>query len=144
MQINKILNPIRQILHNLKKLLTLAWEMDKKLTIGYYTTAALSAVTFLATSIALAYLIDNLILAQNSPAPSIPLIILILLGTKYFLNLTHQISNWTLNQVYFDYLFRSKLQNHLSFKFYKKALLFYIAPLNPNRNKRNENFQIFR
>lgn len=130
MEVNKILKPLRHILSNLKKMLTIAWEMDKKLTLGYYATAALAAVTSLLTSIALAYLIDNLIAPQSGTVvTSIPLIILIVLGARYILSLISGISHWSLNQVYFDYIFRYKLQNELALKYYKKVSHLDIAHL---------------
>lgn len=103
-------------------MLAIAWEMDKKLTIGYYATAALAAITSLLTSVALAFLIDNLITPQEGTLiTSIPVIILIALGTRYILSLVSGISQWSLNQVYFDYIFRYRLQNQLAFRYYKKV-----------------------
>lgn len=104
--------------------------MDRNLTIGYYSTAAIAAILTLLASVALAFMIDNLIVSKtNTPSTTIPFIIIIALGTRYILNFLSGIFQWSLNQLYYDYLFRYKLQNYLAYKFYKKVSHLDIAHL---------------
>lgn len=128
MPIGNTTHPVRHVLINLKRMLMLAWSMDKRVTAGYYATAGISAVATLVTSIILKYLIDDLI-TQQAVVTSIPLIILIILGARYLVGLIANISEWALNQVYFDYLFRYKLQNYLTYTFSKKVANLDIAQL---------------
>lgn len=111
----------RHVLTNLKKMLVLAWQMDRKVTAGYFLTAMLGALTPLILSLTLKYLIDYLINSQNlNVATSIPTIIVIILAVRYALFLGESVIQYGLNRIYFDYLFRYKLQNFLNSKFYRK------------------------
>jgi ABC-type multidrug transport system fused ATPase/permease subunit len=94
-----------RVLRNLARMLGFAWEASHTLT----------------------RLIDGLIEAQALGTLSIPLLILILLASRYLLNMISGIFNWVLGQVYFDHLFRYKMQNEISLAFYTKLAHLDIA-----------------
>lgn len=100
--------------------------MDKKVVLGYYLTAFLGALAPLLASVTLALLIDSLI---NPGAITIPLIVIVVLATRYILNLVENIILWGLNRIYFDYLFRYKVQNEINRQFYHKLANLDIAYL---------------
>lgn len=124
----------KHVLGNLRKMLILAWQMDKKVTFGYYFTAMIGALGPLIAALTLKYLIDNLLAEQISPtATAIPIIVVVVLAARYVLNLLESIIQWGLHIVYFDYLFRYKIQNELNGRFYDKLSSLDIAHLeNPS------------
>ncbi len=126
MKLKNLIEITGNILTNLKRMLNLAWKMDKKVTAGYYMTALLSALAPLAASITLAFLIDSLI--KPNTTMTIPLIVIIILATRYLLMLAENIILWGY-RTYFDYLFRYKLQNEINSRFYDKLANLDIAHL---------------
>jgi len=121
---------VKHVFTNLGKMLILAWQMDRRVTFGYYFTAFLGAFTPLIGSLTLKYLIDNLIANGTLKAStSIPFIIIVVLATRYILSLAENIIQWGLGRTYFDYLFRYKIQNELNRKFYDKLSNLDIAYL---------------
>lgn len=127
MRFKNLIDIIGSVLTNLKRMLSLAWEMDKKVVTGYYITALLGALAPLVTSITLAFLIDSLI--KPSASITIPIIVIAVLGTRYLLMLAENIILWGLNRTYFDYLFRYKVQNEINRRFYDKLSNLDIAHL---------------
>lgn len=127
MRIKNLIQVITNVLLNLKRMLSLAWEMDKKVTLGYYFTAMLGAMAPLAASITLKYLIDSLV--APGITPSIPVIVIVVLVARYLVVLAESIILWGFNRVYFDYLFRYKVQNEISRRFYDKLSNLDIAHL---------------
>jgi ATP-binding cassette subfamily B protein len=125
-----VIRPIKQTLFNLKRMLTLAWTMDRTIMLGYYLTTIIAAVAAIVVSIILKFLVDDLIVSQNlGIAKSIPTIVIIVLGARYLMGLISEITVFGLNQVYFDYLFRYKLQNYINYSFYQKLTNLDIAQL---------------
>lgn len=121
---------VKHTLFNLKRMFILSWQTDKWILIGYYSTTGLAALLTLSISFVLKYLIDALIANGSlSAGSSIPAIILILLGTRYLLGVARTLTQWGLNQTYFDYLLRYKLQNRITFLFYQKLANLDIASL---------------
>jgi ABC-type multidrug transport system fused ATPase/permease subunit len=121
MRLKRVPHALKHTLRNLKKMLVLAWRMDAKLTFFYYFTAALGALTPLATSLVFRKFLDQLIKFQGfSKTEQVPLILIFVLALRYIINIAHDIINWSLNRVYADYLFRYKLQNELSLIFSQK------------------------
>lgn len=110
-------------------MLVLSWQMDKKVTFGYYFTAMIGALAPLISSLTLKYLIDSLLGQHAAASLGIPLIVIAVLAARYGLNLVENIVSWGLNIVYFDYLFRNKLQNELNRRFYDKLSQLDIAYL---------------
>lgn len=128
MRIQSLLQIISDVLTNLRRIFGLAWQMDKRVTIGYYLTAMIGALAPLAASITLAFLIDSLIKPETSLL-TIPIIVVVVLAARYVLNLAENIILWGLNRTYFDYLFRYKVQNEINRRFYHKLSSLDIAHL---------------
>lgn len=127
MKLKTLFEIIDDVLTNIKRLFSLIWSMDKKVTAGYYLTAMAGALAPLGASITLKYLIDFLI-APNT-APTIPVIVIIILAARYLVVLAETVVLWGVNRVYFDYLFRYKVQNELNRRFYDKLSNLDIAHL---------------
>src|SRR5260221_12808497 len=128
MKINSTFDQFRHVLLNLRKVLTIAWRMDRSVTFGYYFTAMLGALAALIASLTLKYLIDSLV-SVHLGVTTIPIIVIAVLATRYLLNLAESIVQWGLNIVYFDYLFRYTIQNELNRRFYDKLSSLDIAHL---------------
>lgn len=128
------LQQITHVLINLKKMLLVAWEMDKKVTFGYYFTSMLGALAPLIASVTMKYLIDSLVGAQSAAA-TVPLVVIVVLATRYILNLLENLIQWGLNVTYFDYLFRYKIQNELNRRFYNKMSHLDIAHLEDSKTQ---------
>lgn len=127
MKLKKITTRLKEISKNTRKLLELAWRMDKKTTALYYFTAAIGALIPLAASFALKFLIDYLQVAQTAALTTIPLIIVFVLASRYLITLVENLVYWGYNQTYLDFLFRYKLQNEITLKFHKKISKLDIA-----------------
>src|SRR3989344_8107115 len=127
MKIKSLVEIIGDVLLNLKRMLELSWKMDRKVTLGYYFTAVLGALAPFAASVTLAFLIDSII--KPGKTLTIPLIVVIVLATRYLLVLAESIILYGLNRVYFDYLFRYKVQNEINSRFYNKLSNLDIAYL---------------
>lgn len=108
------LQDIRQLVVNLKKMLSLAVKVDRTLVVNYYLTAGLGALAPVGAGISMKFLIDGLNLQVGSAVTAIPLIIIFILATRYLTILAEDIIKWGLNDTYFDYLLRYKLQNEFS------------------------------
>lgn len=127
MRIKNLIQVVDNVLLNLKRMLTLAWKMDKKVTLGYYFTAMLGAMAPLAASITLKFLIDSLIKPDSTL--TIPIIVIVILAVRYLIVLAESIILWGLNRIYFEYLFRYKVQNEINRRFYDKLSNLDIAYL---------------
>lgn len=102
--------PLADIIKNLRRMLLLSWQTDKFLTVGYYTVAGLSAIFPIVASFIFKLFIDNTI-ANLGVKPSIPVILIVLLASRYFISWIWDFVSWILKETYFDYLVRYKLQN---------------------------------
>jgi len=120
MKLKKIVMVIKRILRGAKKLLNLAWQMDKKITILYYFSAAIGALVPLAASIIFKLLIDYLQAAQSANLVTVPIIITFSLSSWYLVTLIENLVYFGYNQDYLDFLFRYKLQNEITLKFHNK------------------------
>ena len=118
----------QNVLINLGRMLSLAWETDKFLTIGYFGTAGIGAFFPIITSYIYKLLVDYLIKSQNITT-TIPLILIALLGSRYILNIAWDFVMWGLKNTYFDFLFRYKIQNALNYRFFEKVSNLDIAHL---------------
>lgn len=127
MRIYNLIQVVTNVLINLRRMLTLAWKMDKKVTLGYYFTAMLGAMAPLAASITLKYLIDSLV--TPGITPTIPVVVIAVLAARYLVVLAESVILWGFNRVYFDYLFRYKVQNEINRRFYDKLANLDIAHL---------------
>lgn len=130
MKIAGITQVLTHLLTNLKKLLLVAWETDRRVTAAYYITAGVGALGPLATSITFKYLIDELIKNQTTSFPvTIPMVVVVVLAARYLVGLGEVLILWGLNRTYFDHLFRYKFQNELSRRFYEKLSQLDVAYL---------------
>ncbi len=115
----KATSSFKEIIFNLKRMISLSWNTDKVLTSGYYGTAGLSAIFPIIASFIYKLFIDNTI-ASLGIKPSIPIILIVILGSRYISNWIWDFVSWGLKETYFDYLLRYKLQNKLNNLFCKK------------------------
>jgi ATP-binding cassette subfamily B protein len=111
---------VKRIVRNTSNLLGFAWRMDRAVTLAYYLTSALSALTPLAGSYVLKLLIDNLQQPQHSLQPTVPITLAVVLAARYAVGLLDGLVYWSFNQNYIDYIFRYKLQNAITFRFHQK------------------------
>lgn len=110
---NKFFSAAKDVLFNLKRLLSIAWKTDKHLTFGYYGSAGLSAFFPIVTAYVYKLLIDSIVTNQGIK-PTIPFVIIVILGARYFIGLCEDFVSWVLKETYFDYLLRYKIQNKLN------------------------------
>lgn len=123
----KLTTPIRQVAKNTKRLFSLAWKMDRRLTTLYYLTTAVGALFPLASAYVLKLLIDYLQVTQNSFTTTVPIIIVVVLAGKYLATFLDSIIYSGINNSYLDYVFRYKLQNEITWKFQQKVSKLDIA-----------------
>lgn len=121
MKVKSAVSALGRLVFNTKRLLALAWQTDRSLTFWYYTTAAVGSALPVFTNIFLKLVIDNLQLAQGALAPNVPTVIIVVLGAYYLVGVFEDIFYYGFNYSYIDYLFRYKLQNSVSFRFYEKV-----------------------
>ena len=114
------------IAENLHRVLKIASKEDKFLTFGYLGTSGLGAFFPIAASYIFKLFIDQLIYSQNL-AVSVPLILVLLLASRYFIDALWEFVMWVLRGIYFDFLFRYKFQNILNYLYYKKVVNLDIA-----------------
>ena len=126
--INKAYKSFGEIILNLKRMLKLSWQTDKSLTAGYYGTSGISALFPIIASYIYKLFIDNTI-SNLGVKPSIPLILIVILGARYLSNWIWDFISWVLKETYFDYLVRYKLQNKLNNLFCEKVSHIDIAHL---------------
>ena len=119
--LSKTVGLVRRVAGNTRNLFAFTWRMDKTVTLLYYLTAALSALTPLAASYVLKLLIDHLQqVQQHSVTPTVPVILAVVLAARYLVGFLDGLIYWSLNQSYLDYIFRYKLQNEITFRFQQK------------------------
>jgi ATP-binding cassette, subfamily B, bacterial len=127
-KLETVKNSTSGVLNNLGKMLSLAWDTDKYLVMGYYGTAGLAAFFPIITSYTYKLLIDYLVKAQGIET-TIPFVIIAIMGSRYILNLTWDFVMWGLKNTFFDFLFRYKIQNRLNYDFSRKVSSLDIAHL---------------
>lgn len=102
-------------------MLKIAIETDSKLAFWYYFSVGFSAFGYIIVAVLVTKLIDLLTLSQKLPHDlNLAYIILLFLGVRYLLNFVSTFFRYTLGETYCDFLFRYKLQNFISFRFYQK------------------------
>lgn len=123
-----VTNSASSVLNNLGRMLSFAWSTDKFLTTGYFGLAGVGSFFPIITSFIYKLLIDSLVSSQNI-ATTIPVILIALLGARYVLGITSDFVSWGLKSVYFDFLFRYKIQNALNYSFFSKVSSLDVAHL---------------
>lgn len=127
-KISVLTTSLKSVLKNLIRMLSLAWEASHFITAGYYLTAGVGAIFPIITSYTYKLLVDYIIASQGI-APTIPFILIAILGGRYILEMARDFIFWGLKGIYFDYLFRYRVQIALNYKFYKKVSQLDIAHL---------------
>lgn len=117
--INKGISSFKEIVSNFRRMFRLSWQTDKFLTFGYFGTAGISATFPIIASYIYKLFIDNTI-KNLGVGPTIPLVLIVILGSRYISNWIWDFVSWVLKETYFDYLLRYKLQNKLSNLFCNK------------------------
>jgi len=99
------------IIQNLINVIQIAWEEDKWLLLGYFLTSLFGAALLFASFFAFRLLVDQVTINLGRSPPAILIIIII---TYLFFEYLSRFVYSTVNQYYFDYIERSKLQNALT------------------------------
>lgn len=128
-----ILATLKHIVINIGRLLRMSWEMDRYTTCMFYLVACIGALVPVMTSYLLTYAIDHIQLAQYSAATVVPVIIIGVLGARSVIYILEDIVYSSYARTYLDHIFRYKLQNKISYDYYKKVVSLDIAQLeNPD------------
>jgi len=114
----KLKEAFLSITKNLAKVLKIGYEIDPKLINLYYITSFFAGISPIIVSYFMTRLIDNIITFQ--PITSNPLTIIAFSLFGYFLFQLSSSISYGLNQSYYDYLLRNKLQMGLVYRFLKK------------------------
>lgn len=109
---------------NSARMLAFAWKTSPSLTLGYYLSGILGGLISPLAAIYYSKLIDSLIGASKIGIAQIPLTIMLFLGARYLIDLAYSFFKYLLNNTYFDYVLRYKLQNKINFDFYEKVSSF--------------------
>lgn len=125
---NSVKETLSDVFSNFFKLLRFSAKADAFLTIGYYVTAGINALFPVIISYSYKLLVDNTIKSQGI-SPSIPVILVATLGGYYLVVISQSLIRYGLQNVYFDYLLRYKLQNAINYEFYKKVSSLDLAHL---------------
>lgn len=108
------------IFGNFKRLFIFAWREDKFLVLGLYGFAILGAFFPIIASYIYKLTIDGIIDSQEIN-PTVPMAVVALLGGIYITNFAWDFVMWGLKEIYFEHLFRYKIQNALGVTFFTKV-----------------------
>jgi ABC-type multidrug transport system fused ATPase/permease subunit len=117
----KVTQNLRDIVLNAGRLLRLSWRMDPYTTSVFYAISFLGALVPVVTTYLFTQLLDQIQFAQNSATTIIPIAIVSILATRSVVNLLQDMVLYAYTQTYLDHIFRYKLQNKISYDFYKKV-----------------------
>ncbi len=133
---SSVLKSVRSLVHNIKSVLELAFEIDRRLVTLYYITAFVGGVAPVIAAFILKYIIDKLIVFNSLTDTSAAVFaILILLGGYYLIRMIEIVVYWGLNTAYYDYLLRNRLQNGLMYRFTKKLGSLDLAHLEDSKTQ---------
>ena len=124
-----IFSTFRQIASNTKRLLRIAWEVDKTTTILFYSIAFLGALVPVITSFLFSSVIDDIQIAQDNPVAMLPTVIVMMLSLRSAIYILQDIVYHSFARTYLDHIFRYKLQNKVSHDFYKTVNQLDIGPV---------------
>jgi ABC-type multidrug transport system fused ATPase/permease subunit len=99
----------------------LAWKMDRKTTLAYFTFSAMTSIFPIATMFTLKYLIDSILVTDIPLTGHIPFILAAVLASRYIIVLLDKYITTGLFNTYYDTIFRYKLQSELFFRFSEKS-----------------------
>lgn len=106
---------------NIKFLLKLAWETDKKLVASYYLTAMIGSLMPVGVGIVTKYLIDYLAKNQGNLSNVVGMV-MFLIALHFAMIWFEGAIYWIGNNSYLDYLLRSKMQNAINCYFNQKMV----------------------
>jgi len=100
-------------------ILAIAWRMDAQLTLLYYVTAFVAAVVPLASGLALAALIDRVVVIAPAQA-TVPMIAVIVVASHFAIVAINNAVRVGLHEQYYDHAFRYRLQDAFAYWFCEK------------------------
>lgn len=109
-----------KMIKNLIKVLKLGYEIDPKLMSMYFITSFIAGISPIIVSYFLKIVIDELVIMQSSSVGNIMQILFFSVFGYFSFQLLTSIF-FGLNNAYYDYLLRNKLQIGLNYKFLKKV-----------------------
>jgi ATP-binding cassette subfamily B protein len=111
----------RELVGDVVKVLGLAVQIDKKLVVKYYSTAAVGAIAPVVAAYLFKMLIDSISGGINIGAGDIvPVAVIIVLAAYFFMGLAETVVYWGMNVSYYDYLLRNRLQAGLAYRYAQK------------------------
>jgi ABC-type multidrug transport system fused ATPase/permease subunit len=113
------ISQLAAVVRDTGRILGLAWRMDARLTFLYYLTAFVAAVAPIASGLTLGVLIDRVVVA--SPAQvTVPVIAVIVVATHFAIVAINAAVRYGLHEQYYDYVFRYRLQDTITYRFCEK------------------------
>jgi len=116
--LGKRFSATRSLVSDVRAMLAIAWRMDARLTLLYYATAFVAALSPLATAWTLKLVVDNVLVAHQ--AVTVPFAVVAALAAHYALIAVNSAVRFGLHEQYYDYVFRYRLQDELSYRFCDK------------------------
>jgi ABC-type multidrug transport system fused ATPase/permease subunit len=107
------------LLRDTRRMLALAWRIDRRLTFLYYGTALVSALAPLASGLTLALLIDHVVVA-SAASLTVPMIVVIVVAAHFTIVAVNAAVRYALHEQYYDYLYRYRLQDWFSYRYCEK------------------------
>ena len=102
-----------------RRMLALAWRIDARLTLLYYTSALFAALAPLGAGITLGVLIDKVVVTSSTQL-TVPLIVVIVVAVHFAIVAINAAVRFGLHEQYYDYLFRYRLQDWFSYRYCEK------------------------
>ncbi|MDD4353284.1 MAG: ABC transporter ATP-binding protein [Candidatus Nanoarchaeia archaeon] len=115
----KIKEAFLKMVKSIFNVLKLAYKIDSKLLIIYFVTAFIAGISPVFVSYFFQIVIDNILTEQYNLTNTLGLTLLFSLLTYFSFMYLSSVFNG-LNQSYYDFLLRNKLQTGLNYKFLKK------------------------
>jgi len=104
---------------DMRSILGLAWRMDARLTFLYYLTAFVAAVAPIASGLTLGVLIDRVVV--TSPAQvTVPVVVVVVVASHFAIVAINAAVRFGLHEQYYDYVFRYRLQDTITYRFCEK------------------------
>lgn len=107
-----LLRSVHGTLALLPDLLRSCWQVDRRLTLAFFGTAALAAVLQIATGVTFKHLVDAMVNLSRTDV-TIPLAVVAVVAVRYAVHFAGDLVRWILHDTYFAYLFRWRVQNHV-------------------------------
>jgi ABC-type multidrug transport system fused ATPase/permease subunit len=110
---------LSRLIADIGRMLVIAWRMDARLTLLYYASAFVAAITPVAAGITLALLVDNIVVIEPT-ATTIPFTIVVVVAMHFAIVAINAAVRFGLHEQYYDYLFRYRLQDWFSYRYCEK------------------------